>query len=50
MIHEMSEFIGKKIKAEYAQETGWRRPVKLKIGKRELAVNPALFRKSGVKK
>ena len=40
----MAEFIGKKIKVEYRQEIGWRRPVKLKIGAEEHAVTKVISR------
>ena len=40
----MEELISKKIKVEYAQETGWRRPVRIKAGKEEYAVQNVIRR------
>lgn len=40
----MPEFIGKKIKVEYVQKIGWRRPVKLRIGAEEHKVKKVLSR------
>ncbi len=40
----MEHFISKKIKVEYVQETGWKRPVKIKAGKEEYAVRNVIRR------
>ena len=40
----MHEFIGKKIKVEFVQETGWKRPVSLKWDKRTHKVKEVIDR------
>ena len=43
-VPQMNELISKKIKVEYVQETGWRRPVKIRIGKEEYPVKKVVSR------
>ncbi|MEK7541907.1 MAG: hypothetical protein AAB533_03605 [Patescibacteria group bacterium] len=40
----MDELISKKIKVVYAQEAGWKRPVKITAGKKEYAVRKVVRR------
>lgn len=40
----MEEFIGKKLKVEYVQEVGWRRPTKLNFDKLDYKVEKILSR------
>lgn len=40
----MGEFIGRKVRCEYVQETGWKRPVRLQAGDRSWAVEEIVDR------
>lgn len=39
----MGEFIGKKVKVNYLQEIGWRRPVSLTLNKKAFKVKKIIF-------